>query len=90
MRSAKVQKALEFLTLGPLDPDTIVERHVINWFLTNRYGFKEKAEELIEKNQDHQWVVEKDYERTKLTLIGIDYEFGETERLTVQYEQNPH
>ena len=39
---------------------------------------------------DHQWVLEQDQENRKLILLGIDYEFGETERLTIQYEQNPH
>tara|TARA_Y100000310_G_scaffold47884_1_gene44449 strand:- start:282 stop:497 length:216 start_codon:yes stop_codon:yes gene_type:complete len=67
-----------------------VEDHIIQSFFLTHPNFRTKAEELIKRNMDHQWVLEQDQENRKLILLGIDYEFGETERLTIQYEQNPH
>jgi hypothetical protein len=70
---------------------TKADQSTIDYFLKNYSGFAKRAKELIETNQDHEWVWEyslfsdpQDY--NKLTLIGINYEFGETERIS-QYEK---
>jgi|TARA_Y100000034_G_C6800267_1_gene358944 hypothetical protein len=70
---------------------TEADKSTIDYFLSNYSGFKKRAEELIERNQDHQWIWEyslfsdpEDF--NKLHLIGINYEFGEMERIS-QYEK---